>query len=285
MNGVIIIDEKQLFVNNISGIMTSWAGDKFTIRFETAKNEFHDGLTDDELVDRILVESNHEEMSAQEEKTMVTSEVPDNIHLAFKTSAEIPEVNSPTLPSTVRMRMSVEPPPKGSTVRATFGSAVIGVSREQQKQQRIVTADAPSGRGIIFPEKDSTLVGKTFSMAMDHMHIMNKMRRDLAVQTILESDTARFKNLKTNQALRSQMFTSMEDNNVRLALQTLVIEEQRITRGSDRENFLYVDVKPVLHVDSLTDETAGTGEFHFEEIASVYENPQTLRTKVDNGKD
>ena len=129
------------------------------------------------------------------------------------------------------------------------------------------------------------LAGKKFPMDVDQVHILNKLRRDLGVQLIYESDTMKYKNLKTNVAVQSEQFSSMDEASIRVALQTLVASEQNVTRGRDRENLLFLDSKPVLVVETVVDETAGRGVFHFEELTSVYENPVTYRTKVDNGKD
>lgn len=287
MDGVIIIDEKQMVIQNVSGIMTSWSGDKFTIRFDTVRNEFHDGLTDEELLDRIIdgsspvVAANQESEAATPVVQSTTPVTRSDVHLAFQPSSAPATVN--TL-STASTRMVIEPP-KVSTGRATFGSAITGDLREKQQHQRAAVPDAPSSHGIILPEKNSTLVGESFQMAIDHVHILNKTRRDFSVQLIHESDTSKFKNLKANVVLKSDQFFSMDENSIRLALHTLVTAEQGITRGLDRENMLYLDVKPVLVVEGITDEKEGTGVFHFEETTSVYENPTTYRTKVDNGKD
>ena len=65
MDGVIIIDEKQLVIKDVEGIMTSWSGKQFTIRFDTVKKEFHDDLTDDELLSRIVNEMPSAPLEAQ----------------------------------------------------------------------------------------------------------------------------------------------------------------------------------------------------------------------------
>lgn len=295
MNGVIIIDEKQMVISDVEGIMTSWSGDKFTIRFDTGKKEFHEGITDEELLDRIIdgpsVEVREDVVDAPQSGRIT---IPPRITVPAASVVQPTGTGFPMKTATATLentlvigntRMTVDPP-KSRPVRATFGSAISGVAHTQAAGgAEAITPDAPSSHGIIMPEKDSTLVGKAFPLDVDQQHILNKLRQDLAVRVLHESDTLKYKNLKTNEVLKSQPFTSMNENVVRMALQTLVVVEQNLVRGRDRENLLYLDVRPTLVVESIVDETAGTGVFHFEETASVYENTVTYRTKVDDGKD
>jgi hypothetical protein len=300
MECVVIIDEKQLVLSNVVTMMTSLVEDKFVIRFETGNGHAPDDVTDEEILDRIIdgsaeftevVESTPESTVVETSqdspapvlqfsavKSSPSPSVAPHVHPAFQPQVT-PAMVKPA--GSVRVHLSVEPPKTVGT-RATFGSAVIGVSREQRKH---VVQDAPASQGIIMPDKDSTLVGKSFSIAVDHALILNKMRRDLGVQLVYESEIGKMKNLKTNLTVKSEPFGDMSDALVRFALQTLATHEQDIARARDRENKLFVDVKPVLVVESIVDEVAGTGLFHFEEVVSVYENPETLLSKVDNGKD
>jgi hypothetical protein len=299
MECVIIIDEKQLEIADVVTVMTSLVEGKLVIRFETGEGQAPAGVTDEEILSNIIegsadavevveptpdttvVEASQDSPATPLQFPTVTPPPPSpsvvaNVHPVF-----LPQVASPVAKpvGSAHARLSVEPAKSAST-RATFSSAIIG-----RGQQQHVVQDAPASQGIILPDKDSTLVGKSFPIAVDHALILNKLRKDLGVQFVYESEIGKMKNLKTNLTVKSEPFVDMSDALIRFALQTLVVHEQDIARAKDRENKLFVDVKPALFVESIIDEVAGKGVFHFEEVVSVYENPDTLRTKVDNGKD
>lgn len=287
MDAVIIIDKRQVVVHDVRCVLTSLMDNTFTIRFETKVDEDPLGVSDDDLLDRLIddpqpsVDSPTMETPGVEFGEVVSAETfgaPVGENNGEQTQSTC--VRAPAAATTARARLVAEPV-KHSTGRATFGSSVAGVSRAAQNGRQ----NAPAAQGIILPDKSSTLVGQTFSMAADQVHVLNKMRGEYDVQVIHENEVAKFKGLKSNTVLRSDTFTSMRDADIRLALQTLVIGEQDITRGKDRENLLCLDVQPALVVESIVDDTAGTGAFHFEETVSVYENTKTYRTKVDDGKD
>jgi len=302
MDAVIIIDKRQVVVHAVESMLTSWMDDVFTIRFETKIDEDPLGISDDDLLDRLIDDPQPSVVDPTVDTTAGRSwrsPLPHETTLKFGSGGDISvetspvstdghsedqsqstRVRTPAAATTARARLVAEPG-KASSGRATFGSSVAGVSRAVQDGRQ----NAPATQGIIMPDKDSTLVGQTFPLAADKVHILNKMRRDYDVRVIHESEIAKFKSLKPNKVLRSDTFKSMRDADVRLALQTLVIGEQDITRGTDRENLLYLDVHPALVIESIVDDVSGTGVFRFEETVSVYENPETYRTKVDNGKD
>lgn len=300
MNGVIILDEKQYLLSDISNLVFSQSEKQFTLRIETSTNKFHDGLPDEEDILTTLIgqemDDQHTSSSDELVEHGISSTVGDGVAsvrpqvvTAMQTlpPAAHPAFNR-TQPTEIqavkpRVRISVEPTPN-SGHRSAFGaqSPII-----PQQQTRPSVTNAPSGAGILMSDAISPLVGQKFPIQVEYVHILRSIRRDLLEEggIVYEADLNKMKNLKKNQVLKSEPFNSLDEKTVRGALMSMVLSEQVVTRGDDRENKLFIEMKPMLVVDAITNESAGLGVFYFEEMVSVYENPKTYYKKVDNGKD
>ena len=79
--------------------------------------------------------------------------------------------------------------------------------------------------------------------------------------------------MKKNIFLKSPTFVALGDSETRIAIQQLVVQEQNHTRAIDRENYLFIELPPVLVIEKIDNEAKGEGAFHYEEMISVYENP------------
>jgi hypothetical protein len=258
MKGVIIIDEQQLVIENATDIITSVGADKFTVRISTATNEYHDGLTEEQLLESILTEA------------------PGNLPPITTESASV--ARGPAVVGSAP-RVVVEPPTKAEG-RSTFSSSVMGMKPQ--------TVNSPSQKGILTEDAAPVKVGQRFSLNPEQLHELSEVRRALELKVVHKPDVAKeqYPLIKDKYLVqvKSAAFAALFGEVFKVGAMTLVIEEQGITRGHDRENLLLVESGPEVVIDALG-EQPGTGTFHLEEVVSVYENPETYRTKVDNGKD
>lgn len=268
MQGVIIIDEQQLVINNATDVFTSFAADKFTVRIVTATNEFHDGLTEDQLLETIIGEG-----------TSSPSEPSPHVGIEFDNAKSTKTSGVTEVASPPQLRVVVEPPP--ASPRSTFASSVMGM--------KTATANTPSTQGILMEGAPKPAVGQEYPLTVEQAHVVSVLRNEFEVVVIRAEDALKkeYPIVKGKGLIRlkSSPFTALFGDAFRLGVHTLVTVEQSVTHGHDRENFLCIEEAPKVIIDALVDESAGTGTFHLEEVVSVYENPVTNLTKVDNGKD
>jgi hypothetical protein len=296
MDGIIIIDDKQYPLQGVAFVTLSHSENGFEFRTSSLPTVAQPSTDDEDILNNLL--------AGEGEGNNVTSEV--EVERVFNESAEelpVPQRPSLTEPPTPiqkvhsafnptppvessapkgRVRLSEEPVKSGH--RPAFGAQS---PPSHPPQRPVVDTNAPSKNGILIPDVSSTLVGERFPLQVEHIHILNSIRKDLLEEggIVYGGEGDKLKCLKSNVPVKSEPFGDMGEKSLRGALLSLVMSEQAVTRADDRENKLRVDMKPVLCVDSVIDETAGTGVFHYEEIVSVFENPKTYRTVVDNGKD
>ena len=129
------------------------------------------------------------------------------------------------------------------------------------------------GKAGILIQKEELHAGQKFPIGEDVIQILAGTRKDLSVKLVSKLTSEKFKNLKKNIFLKSPTFVALGDSETRIAIQQLVVQEQNHTRAIDRENYLFIELPPVLVIEKIDNEAKGEGAFHYEEMISVYENP------------
>jgi len=266
MQGVIIIDEKQYMFADVVTMSVSQSDKQFTVRLETATNQFNDSSDEDIL---------HTLMG--DEADLPIAEIPAPLMQPTIVSAETPRLASKSI------RVSIE---KSETSnQSDINPLILSSSPTAERKAPVVPIqNQPSVQGIIIPEKSEGVTGKRYDIGNDAALILNRTRIDLGVVVIGDSKRDVLKNVKKNAIIKSEVFTQLSDVSVRLALQTLVMKEQSSAHVYDRDDVIFIEEPVQLVVASIVDEQQGLGEFYYEEMVSVYEGVST-RTKIDNGKD
>ena len=299
MEGVIILDEKQYMFKDVTSVSLVQSDKQFTIRLETATNQFSDEVEED-LLDTIIGKEVDAQLIPSVERYDVNSMKGAGNVLSSLAPPTVTHASVPKMTGT-NIRVSVEKPesPKAPDLNPLVLAASL---MSEPKVPAVPTQNQPSAKGILIPDKADVIGGQRFALGNDATSILNRTRIDFGVVVIRDQQRDKLtlvdngeegvaKVYKKNLVLKSEPFTQLSDASVRLALQTLVMKEQDVThsiivRGLQRdefENFLFVEEPTQLVVVSIINEQQGIGEFYYEEMVSVYQGGST-RTKVDNGK-
>ena len=146
----------------------------------------------------------------------------------------------------------------------------------------------PTASGLIpTSENDTKLDGTSVPIGDDGEALFDSNRKDLDIKVITRAEVDKFayKNLKKNLVLKSKTFHEMRPDNIKDAIATLVVGEQEILRTTERENLLLIEIPPKLKIVSSDPKNIGSGEFHYEETVSVFENPKTLYTNPERHRE
>lgn len=158
----------------------------------------------------------------------------------------------------------------------------IGPAKKEEKTTPFITPSSdtipskPSKEGIIVVGERAA--GQKFDIGEDISLQLRDMRKDFGIVVLSRERSLQLKLLEKNIFVKSKTFNAINDIEIKLAIQNLVIEEQKHTRTAHKENFILQENKPQFVIDSLDDEKSGKGSFHYEEFISIYESPTELRT-------
>lgn len=277
MKGVIIIDEKQYVYKNIASISVTQTEEQFAIHLQTTTNQ-SPVESNEEILNKLIDSVESTDEKSQQEILYKTNPADSKATL---TSPVIAHSDTPKLMNTnVRVSVKQQDMQKNSDLNPL---TITAPSREVEPST-VPMSNQPSKKGIIIPDKPNITSGQRFPLGDDAIEILSRTRVDLGVAFVKEERREGLKNLKKNITIKSESFAELTDASVRAALHTMVMQEQVKAHVYNRENFLFTETPIQLVIVNIINEQQGLGEFFYEELVSVYENPKTTTTSVIGNK-